>query len=84
VRDHIIIIIIIIIIIWLRAGGFGDRITVGVRFSAPVQTDPGAHLTSYTVGTGSLCRDVALVTHPHVAPKSRAIPVRPLSLHGLF
>ena len=24
------------------------------RFSAPVQTGPGAHLTSYTMGTGSL------------------------------
>jgi len=26
---------------------------VGARFSAPVQTDPGAHPTSYTMGTGS-------------------------------
>jgi len=26
---------------------------VGARFFAPVQTDPGAQATSYTVGTGS-------------------------------
>ena len=32
----------------------GDRIPVGVRFSAPVQTGPGAHPASYTMGTGSL------------------------------
>jgi len=28
-------------------------IQVGTRFSAPVQTDPGAHPASYTMGTGS-------------------------------
>jgi hypothetical protein len=39
---------------WLRAGGSGDRIPVGARFSAPVQTGPGAHLISCTMGTGSL------------------------------
>ena len=26
---------------------------MGARFSAPVQTGPGAHPTSYTMGTGS-------------------------------
>ena len=31
----------------------GDRIPVGVRFSAPVQTGPGVHPASYTMGTGS-------------------------------
>jgi hypothetical protein len=35
------------------AGRFVDRIPVGARFSAPVQTGPGAHPTSYTMGTGS-------------------------------
>jgi hypothetical protein len=37
----------------LRAGRSGDRIPVAVRFSAPVQTGPGAHPTPYTMGTGS-------------------------------
>jgi len=31
----------------------GDRILVGVRFSAPVQTSPEAHPASCTMGTGS-------------------------------
>ena len=37
----------------LRAGRFEDRIPVGTRFSAPVQSGPGAHPASYTMGTGS-------------------------------
>ena len=37
----------------LLAGRSGDRIPVEVRFSAPVQTGPGAHPASYTMGTGS-------------------------------
>ena len=35
------------------AGRSGDRIPVGVRFSAFVQTGPGTHPASYTMGTGS-------------------------------
>ena len=38
----------------LRAGQAGDRIPVWTRFPAPLQTGPGAHPASYTVGTGSL------------------------------
>ena len=53
----------------LRAGRSGDRILLGVRFSTPIQTGPGAHPASYKMGTGSLSRwksdrGVALTTHP--------------------
>jgi hypothetical protein len=40
----------------LRAGRSGDRIPWGARFSAPVQTGPGANAPSYTMGTGSISR----------------------------
>jgi len=36
----------------LRAGRSGYRFPVGA-FSAPVQSGPGAHPASYTMGTGS-------------------------------
>ena len=39
-----------------RAGRSGDRIPVGARFSAPVQSSPGAHPASCTTGTQSLSR----------------------------
>jgi len=35
----------------LRAGRSGDRILAGARFSASVQTVPGAHPASYAMGT---------------------------------
>jgi hypothetical protein len=38
----------------LIAGQSTDRILVGARFSAPVQTGPRAHPASYEMGTGSL------------------------------
>ena len=43
----------------------------GMRFSASVQTDPGAHQTSCTMGNffffgGKVARGVALITHPLV------------------
>jgi len=37
----------------LRSGRSGDRIPVGARFSAPVQTGPGAHPASCKMSTGS-------------------------------
>jgi hypothetical protein len=36
------------------AGQSGDRILVGTRFFVQVQTGPGAHPASCTMGTGSL------------------------------
>jgi len=59
---------------------------VGARFSAPVQTGPGAHPASCTMGTWSFPevksgRGVTLTPHPLLVPwsrKSRAIPLLPL------
>jgi len=58
----------------------------GARFSAPVQTGPGAHPACCTIGTGSLPGvksgwGVTLTPHPLLVPwsrKSRAIPLLPL------
>jgi len=60
-----------------------DRIPVGKRFSAPVQTCPGAHPAPCKMGTGSFpgvkCgRGVLLTTHPLLVSRSwnsRAIPL---------
>ena len=62
---------------------------MGMRFSAPVQTGPGAHPPSCTKGTGSFPgvksgRGVTLTPHPLPVPwsrKSRAIPL--LSLRAV-
>ena len=64
----------------LRAGQAGDRILVGQDFPT-LQTGPGAHPGSCTMGTGSFPwvkygRGVLLNTHPLLVPwswKSRAI-----------
>ena len=68
------------------AGMSEERIPVGARFTAPVQTGPGAHPASCTMGTGSFPvvksgRGVTLTTHPLLVPwsrKSRSIPLLPL------
>jgi hypothetical protein len=61
---------------WVRAGRPGDRIPVGARFSALVQTGPGAHPASCTVGTGSFPgvesgRGATLTPHPLLVPRSK-------------
>jgi hypothetical protein len=55
----------------------------GAIFSAPVQTGPGTHPASYTMGTGyfpgvKYGRGVTLTTHPLLVPwpwKNRAVPL---------
>jgi len=56
-----------------RAGRSGDRIPVGARISAPVQTSSGAHPASFTMGTGSFPgvksgQGVTLTAHPVLVP----------------
>ena len=71
---------------WLPAGRSGDRSPVEARFSAPVQTGPGAHPASFTMGTGSFPgvksgQGVTLAPHLLLVPwsrKGRAIPLLPL------
>ena len=61
----------------LRAGRSGDRILVGARFSAPVQTGHGVHPASYTMCIGSFTgvkRPRRGVNHPH--PPSAEIKER--------
>jgi len=68
---------------WLRAGRSGDRIPVEARFSASVQTGPGAHPACCTMGTESFPgvksdRGVPLTPHPLLEPwsrKGRTIPL---------
>ena len=51
----------------LKAGRSGNRIEVRARFSTPVQTGPGAHPASYTLGARSfpgLKRPRRGVDHP--------------------
>jgi len=57
----------------LRAGRSGDTIPVRARFSAPVQTGPGAHPASCTMGTGSIPGvksgpGMKLTPHPLLVP----------------
>ena len=66
--------------------GLGIESRWGAKFSAPVQTGPGAHPASCTMGTRSFPgvksgRGVTLTPHPLLVPwswKSRAIPLLPL------
>ena len=63
----------------------------GAKFSTPVQTGPGAHPLSYTVGTGSfpgVKRSRPCVDHPpHLAPRLKSTANTsnsPLGLRGVF
>ena len=66
--------------------GPGIKCRWGARFSAPVQTGPGTHPASYTMGNGCYSgvkggRSVTLTSHHLLVPwsrKSRAIPLLPL------
>jgi len=66
--------------------GPGIESRCGARFSAPVQTGPGAHPSSCIMGTGSFPgiksgRGVTLTPHPLLvlwSRKIRAIPLLPL------
>ena len=68
--------------------GPGIESRLGARFSAPVQTGPGAHPASCTMGAASFpgCKERPgrdAVPSPHLLPvpwsrKSRAIPLLPL------
>ena len=71
---------------WLQAGRSGNQIPVGAGFSAPVQTGPGAHPASCTMGTGSFPgvksgQGMTLTPHPLLvlwSRKGKAIPLLPL------
>jgi len=63
-----------------RYGLDGPGLNPGAgRFSAPVQTGPGAHPVSYTVGTGSFLgvkRSRRGVDHPpHLAPRLKRVQI---------
>jgi hypothetical protein len=69
----------------LQAGRSGNQIPVGARFSAPIQTVPGAYPASCTMGTRSfpgVKRPGRGVDHPHpssVKVKERVeLPLLPL------
>jgi hypothetical protein len=74
-------------------GRSGDRISVGASYSAPARTCPGAHPTSYTMGTGFFSRGrsgrgVALITYPSLVPRLKKelsyTLTPPLGLRGLL
>ena len=56
----------------LQAGGFGARTPMGARFSAPVQTGPEAHPTSFKRGAGSPYRQYHPPSCQRVKEASRA------------
>jgi len=66
----------------------GIESRLGARFSTPVQTGPGAHPASCTMGTGSFPwvksgRDVALTTPPSSAEVKERVELYLYSISGL-
>jgi hypothetical protein len=61
-----------------RLDGPGIESLWGAIFSAPVQTGPGVHPASYTMGTGSLSRGVKRTGHgvEHPNPSSAGVKER--------
>jgi hypothetical protein len=57
----------------LRAGRSRNQVPVGERFTAPIQTGPGAHPASHTMGAGSP-RPGRDINHP--PPFSAAVKER--------
>ena len=73
---------------WQWAGRSCDRIPVGARFSAPVQTGPGAHPASH-MSFPRVKRPGCGVDHPpHLAPTLKkeyiCTSTPPLGLHGVL
>jgi hypothetical protein len=68
-----------------RLGGWGIETRWRARFSAPIQTGPGAHPACCTMGTGSFLgvksgQGVTLTPHPLLVPWSRKGGTIPLLL----
>jgi len=55
----------------LMIGQSGVRSQAGSRLSVPIQTSPGAHQASCTMG-GKAAR-MTLTTHPHLRPKLKTV-----------
>jgi hypothetical protein len=76
----------------LRSERSGDRIPVEVRISAPVQSSPGAHPASCTMGTGSFPganqpwhgADHPPLLAPRLKKEHSYISTPPLCLRGLL
>jgi len=74
---------------WLQRGRSGDRIPVGARFSAPVQTGPGAHPASCKLGTVSNLgvksgRGVTLTPHHFKCCGQERVELYLYSLYGPY
>ena len=76
-----------------RLDGPGIETRWGARFSAPVQTGPGAHPASCTIGTGSFPgvksgRALTLTPHPLlvslVKKRVELYPYSPYGPYGLY